>query len=160
MEKEYTKIIAYLLSDGGLSIEGEMGLYMYLRSMDKALLEDFEKSLASFRLKPYRKFYRRAFQSKVGSKEVSRKLLAMCNTFRTLKCEHSPTCSVIRGTGRQPCLKCVYPGQKESLVELPIFVTENKGNIAEFLKVFASTEGHVRYDPKRKTRRMIIGCAH
>lgn len=139
MEIPEAKLIAYLLADGGVSKGGDNGYYLYLRNVDTALLADFSTILKIFGLKPYSRFYRRAFEIRVGNKQLARRLLGMCKNFRTLQYSDGS-----------------YPG-----VRIPGEIIENKNLSKEFIRVFASCEGYVKFNKgKWITRRITIGCKH
>ena len=133
------KLIAYLLSDGGISKGGNNGYYLYLRNIDTALLADFSTILKLFGLRPYSRFYRRAFEIRVGNKQLAQKLLNMCKNFRTLQ----------------------YSDGSYPEVRIPEEIIENKKLSKEFIKVFASCEGYIKFNTgKWITRRITIGCKH
>ncbi len=139
MEVSEAKLIAYLLSDGGIYKGGDNGLYIFLTSKDKTLINDFKEILVFYGLKPYVRLSTRAYEIRVGNKKLAQKLLNKCKTFRTLK----------------------YSNNKYPEIEIPKEILTDKKLAKEFLKVFASCEGYVKFN-KRKwtTRRITIGCSH
>jgi hypothetical protein len=133
------RLIAYLLSDGGISKGGDNGYYLYLRNIDAVLLTDFSKILKSFGLKPYSRFYQRAFEIRVGNKQLASKLLKLCKNFRMQKYQSGE-----------------YPD-----IRIPRILLENNKFSREFIKVFASCEGYIKFSKgKWITRRVTIGCTH
>ncbi len=139
MKTSEVKLIAYLLSDGGISRGGENGYYLYLRNKDKALLDNFSEILKSFGLKPYKRFYRRAYEVRIGNKRLAQKLLLLCGNFRTLQ----------------------YPDGKYPAIKIPKEILEDLELSKEFIRIFASCEGYVKFNKgKWITRRITIGCKH
>lgn len=139
MRVEESKLIAYLLSDGGIYKGGDNGLYLFFVNKDKALIDDFKQILRFFGLNPYMRKSNRAYEIRVGNKKLAQKLLAKTKNFRTLK----------------------YANGKYPQIKIPKEILTNKKLAREFLKIFASCEGYVKFvKAKRVTRRLTIGCSH
>lgn len=161
-----TELIAMLLTDGSVSFSGENGREIIFRNKDEKLLENFENILRKLNIKPQkRRFFRRAFQSKVGNKSLAEFLLNQCNTFRTLACNSVPICAKLRGNPeRQPCNVCmplIHNEEQFPTIHVPKFIKNNIELSRKFLRVVTSTEGCVNFSKKMWiTRKIRIGCKH
>src|SRR3989344_2127637 len=135
----WTKLIAYILTDGSIKKEGDDGLYLVFYNKDQNLLSDFQKTLNEFDLSSTITQHENNFQVRKGCKQLATKLMEICK--------------IPIKDGRV----------KKQAAEIPSFILEDKELIKLFLKVVASAEGYVKFTKNKNggyARRITLGSTN
>lgn len=135
-KEDWTKLIAYLITDGSINFEGDNGIYLTLISKDIELLTDFQNILKEFGLTSNITKHRNIFKVRKGCKGFSNKLIEMC--------------------------KIPIVGKKimKDKIVIPDFILSDKNLVRLFLRIVASTEGYVKFIRNKKggyARRITLG---
>lgn len=163
---ELAKLIMFLLTDGGISID--RGKYrIYFVNGSEILHKEFVKTLRKF---SKAKVHKLAFSSGqrlscIYDKSLTQFLLKFSPSYRTKACNRFPVCPKLLGKPWSSCARCLpisCNGVAYPPASLPALVLEVCN--ADILKILASTEGYVtlyfKRQPVKLEREVGIGCAH
>ena len=136
LKEAWTKLIAYILTDGSINFEGDNGIYLTLISKDINLLIDFQNTLKEFGLSSKITKHGTNFKVRKGCKKLANELIELCRIPVVDK-------KIIK---------------KEA--QIPDFILADENLISLFLKIVASTEGYVKLTKNRNggyARRITLG---
>lgn len=138
-KEDWTKLIAYLLTDGSINFEGDNGIYLTLISKDISLLVDFQNILKKFGLSSSITKHGNNFKVRKGCKKLANELIQLCK------------------------IPIVGKRIMKRKAAIPDFIYANKNLVRLFLKIVASTEGYVKFIKNRKggyARRITLGSTN
>lgn len=155
------KIIAYLLTDGGISADGRI----YVANTSDAIIEDFKKQITET-FGPQKFSFNRASSAKIirfSSAKARETLLALSPSYRTRACEKFPKCPRVKNPKFRvlSCLKCESTNGFPPTKIPDIVMNSNKEIKQSFLmRVFSADGGPVLTERNRRNylemRRMIV----
>lgn len=145
VNRDLCRLVALLISDGGISPYGKASWEIYFRNRSDSLNHLFRNTIHSLYGKPPRPQSRSdgTVQQRLRSKPIGNSLLHLTNTYRTLPCLTHPICGKYRNQ-RKPCLKC---RQKEfadvfyPVVSFPTEIENDASLSKEFLRIVFSCDG-------------------
>lgn len=141
------KLIAMLVTDGGISPHGHYSWDVYSRNKSDVLNELFRETVHDlFGTRP--SISRRldgTTQQRIRSKSIGEQLLRRTNSLRTRSCSSYPACGKFRER-RNPCIQCIQDdlqGVKYPHLIFPKEIEEDERLTKLFLKVAYSCDGGV-----------------
>lgn len=139
------RLVALLISDGGISPYGKTSWEIYFRNKSDSLNHLFRNSIHSLYGKIPRVHNRSdgTTQQRLRSKPVGNSLLHLTNTYRTLPCLTHPICGKYRHR-RTPCLECRQRAYNDGYypeVTFPKEITSDQRLAKEFLRIVFSCDG-------------------
>jgi len=157
-----SRIVGFLLSDGGVSWASKNLYEIYLTNNSEVLLETFKKDIIS--LFGEQRFYEYQFKTvkkvKVISREISNVLFKLSPSFRKRRCYTYPKCN----KNKKACLFCKQINGYPPVI-IPDFIFSDNKLKTEFLKVVFSADGCVEMHKCRKKqktsflqRRVSLSC--
>jgi hypothetical protein len=154
-------IIAYLLTDGGISADGRI----YVANTSDVLIEDFRKEIIET-FGPQKFSFNRAGSTKIirfSSAKARKILLAFSPSYRTRACKKFPQCPRVKNLKCRvlSCLKCESTNGFPPTKIPDIIMNGNKEIKQAFLmRVFSADGGPVLTERNRRNyleiRRMIV----
>jgi len=145
---EEAKIIAFLLTDGGITkthFNRPKSWRLHFTSKEEFLLAEFKKNIqAMFGKQTFWESYpKRGKSVYLNSSEIAEYFFRYSPTYRTKQCGSYPSCPKLRGQKYGPCKEC-NPIEFNRLQYPPIEVPKlEQGKKEVFLKYYFSVEGSV-----------------
>jgi hypothetical protein len=137
--KSLTKLIAYILTDGCVTIEGDNGLYLTFVNKNLNLIRDFQEVLKELGLESTITKHGNDFRVRKGSKKIASKIIKLCN------------------------LEIKNKSISKENVKIPEFISNDRNMTKLFLKIVASTEGYVKLTRNKSggyARRITLGSSN
>jgi intein/homing endonuclease len=145
---EEAKIIAFLLTDGGITkthYDRPRSWRLHFTSKDEFLLQEFKENIEALfgRQNFWTNNLRIGTQIYLNNSEIAEYFLQFSPTYRTKQCNSHPICPILKNQRYGPCSKCspiIFAEIPYPPVKIPKI---NRNLINVFLKYYFSVEGTV-----------------
>jgi len=160
--KTMARLIAFLLSDGGLSRRTHTSV-IHFSSRSPVLMKAFRETVG--RIAKCLHINRQKHDCFIISKNLGELLLDLSPSYRKSPCNSHPVCPILKGRAVGPCKKCKpsqYAGRLFPPVKIPSFVMKDRRLWPEFLQIISSAEGYVKIWERDGDLKAGVGiaCAH